>query len=209
MQSGGSAEAEGRMILTKRGCSTWQQGWLGSGFPLGLFSFRRDLLIRIEMGVLPRVKVPGGLRLSGYLLDGPPSGGVGNLSGVGEWRGLREWRGGDSVRRIAWTASLKSEAAGGALLVQRDRPPGSKSEGCLIVFHSFGGDGSLIRPDRFEKALELISGTAGLLHGWGMRVRWMADFEGWEIREIRDKKESRAAKGEPDACKESGVDRSA
>lgn len=185
LEGGGFAAAESRISLTKRGCVAVQKGWMKSGFPLGLFAFERDLRVAAEVGVLPRAKVPGELRLSGYLLDGPPLGGSGVFGGIGEWRGLREWRGGDPVRRIAWAASLRSEAAGGGMLVREDEPPGSQAEGCLLVFHSFGGDGNLIRPDRFEKALELFSGTVGLLQGWGMRVRWVADFEGWEGGEIR------------------------
>ena len=189
LESGGMTEVESRMILPSRGLTFVQKGWLGSVFPLGLFAFRKELEIRGEVGVLPRSRVPKELRPSGHLLDGPSLGGAGVFSGIGEWKGLREWRGGDPVRRIAWTASLKSEAAGGGLLVREDEPPGSRAEGCMLIFHSFGGDGSLIRPDRFEKALELVSGTAGLLQSWSMRIRWTADFEGWEIREIRSRRD--------------------
>ncbi|MBG7608750.1 MAG: DUF58 domain-containing protein [Verrucomicrobia bacterium] len=189
LEGGGAAVAESRLVLTKRGCGDEQKGWMKSGFPLGLFAFETSVQVGAEVGVLARVKVPGELRLSGYLLDGPPLGGSGVFGGIGEWRGLREWRGGDAVRRIAWTASLKSEAAGGGLLVREDEPPGSQAEGCLLVFHSFGGDGNLIRPDRFEKALELMSGTAGVLQGWGMPVRWVADFDGWEGGEIRTRRQ--------------------
>ena len=185
LEGGGSAVAESRVVLTKRGCQQAHKGWMRSGFPLGLFAFEKKILVESETGVLARVKVPGELRLSGYLLDGPPLGGSGCFGGIGEWRGLREWRGGDPVRRIAWAASLRSEAAGGGMLVREDEPPGSQAEGCLLLFHSYGGDKNLIRPDRFEKALELASGTAGLLQGWGMPVRWLADFEGWEETKIR------------------------
>ena len=189
LEGGGAAVAESRVVLTKRGCEDLQKGWMKSGFPLGLYSFEKHVPIGAEVGVLARVKIPGELRLSGYLLDGPPLGGSGAFGGMGEWRGLREWRGGDPVRRIAWSASLRSEAAGGGLLVREDEPPGSQAEGCVLVFHSFGGDGNLIRPDRFEKALELMSGTAGVLQGWGMPVRWVADFEGWEGGEIRTRRQ--------------------
>ncbi len=189
LEGGAEAVSESRTMLTKRGCGDTQKGWMKSGFPLGLFAFERTVMVGAEVGVLARVKVPGELRLSGYLLDGPPLGGSGSFGGIGEWRGLREWRGGDPVRRIAWAASLKNEAAGGGMLVREDEPPGSQAEGCLLVFHSFGGDGNLIRPDRFEKALELMSGTAGVLQGWGMPMRWMADFEGWEGGEIRTQRQ--------------------
>lgn len=185
LEGGGAVVAESRVVLTQRGCRVEQTGWIKSGFPLGLFTFEMSVAVKAEVGVLARVKVPGELRLSGSLLDGPPLGSSGVFGGIGEWCGLREWRGGDPVRRIAWTASLKSEAAGGGLLVREDEPPGSQAEGCLLVFHSFGGDGNLIRPDRFEKALELVSGTVGVLQSWGVPVRWVADFEEWEEGWIR------------------------
>ncbi len=189
LEGGGFATAESRVVLTKRGCGTEQGGWMRSGFPLGFFAFERRLVVGAEVGVLARARIPEELRLSGYLLDGPPLGGSGCFGGMGEWRGLREWRGGDPVRRIAWAASLRAEAAGRGMLVMEDDPPGSRAESCLLVFHSFGGDGKLIRPDRFEKALELMSGAAGALLGWGMPVRWIADFEGWEGGEIRTRRQ--------------------
>lgn len=108
---------------------------------------------------------------------------------LGEWKGLREWRGGDAVKRIAWAASARSEAAGRGVLVREDEPPGSHAEGFLLIFHSFGGDGELIRPDRFEKALMLFNGTLGALQGLGMPVRWVADFDGWKEHELRTKQQ--------------------
>ncbi len=189
LERGGDAEIEGRVSLRKRGCADVQKGWIRSGFPLGLFSFGRDLAVFAEVGVLARARVPEELRVSGFLLDGFPLGGSRHFGGIGEWKGLRAWRGGDAVRKIAWTASLKSEAAGGGLLVREDEPPGSQAEGCLVVFHSYGGDGSLIRPDRFEKALELMSGAMGILQGWGIPLRWVADFNGWEETEVRSRRQ--------------------
>jgi len=179
--AGGSvAEVEVRPVLRTRGLRSAQQGWVRSGFPLGLMLFSRKLTVEAEIGVLPKPIVPRSLALRGYLLDGAPLGGSKHFGGIGEWKGLRERRGGDGLRRIAWAASLRSEAAGGAILVREDEPPGSQAEGCLVVFHSYGGDGDLIRPDRYEKALSLFCGAMGSLVGGGMPVRWIADFNGWE-----------------------------
>jgi uncharacterized protein (DUF58 family) len=177
---GGAAEVEGRPVLRTRGLRSEQRGWVRSGFPLGLMSFSKKLTVAAEIGVLPKPVVPRALALQGYLLDGAPLGGSKHFGGIGEWKGLRERRGGDGLRRIAWAASLRSEAAGGAILVREDEPPGSQAEGCLVVFHSYGGAGDLIRPDRFEKALSLFCGALGHLLGCGMPVRWIADFNGWE-----------------------------
>jgi uncharacterized protein (DUF58 family) len=188
--AGGSvAELEGRLVLRTRGLRSVQRGWVRSGFPLGLMSFSKKLPVEAEIGALPKPIVPRALALRGYLLDGAPLGGSKHFGGIGEWKGLRERRGGDGLRRIAWAASLRSEAAGGAILVREDEPPGSQAEGCLVVFHSYGGDGDLIRPDRFEKALSLLCGALGNLVGWGMPVRWIADFNGWEEGAVKTRRQ--------------------
>jgi len=186
---GGSVSLVRRVSLKNRGLFCAQIGWVRSSFPLGLMSFHRSLKIEAETGVLPLIKVPEEIRFSGFLQDGPPLGGSGQLGGVGEWKGLVEWRGGDSVKKIAWSASLKSEMSGGGLLVRQHEPPGSQAEACVVVFHSYGGDGNLIRPDRFEKSLSLLSGVLGCLQGWGMPVRLFADFRNWEPLEIKNKRQ--------------------
>lgn len=182
-------EVEGRPVLRTRGLRSEQQGWVRSGFPLGLMSFSKSLPVNAEIGVLPKPNVPRALTLRGYLLDGSSLAGSKYYGGIGEWRGLRERRGGDGLRRIAWAASLRSEAAGGAILVREDEPPGSQAEGCLVVFHSYGGAGGLIRPDRFEKALSLLCGALGCLVGFGMPVRWIADFNGWEEGVVKTRRQ--------------------
>jgi uncharacterized protein (DUF58 family) len=185
-----------RVVLRKRGLALAHKGRLDSTFPLGLMRFTRELEIGAEVGVLPHPVTPRELYLSGYLLDGAPFGGSKHFGGNGEWKGLRETRGGDGLRRIAWAASLRSEAAGGAMLVREDEPPGSQAEGCMVVFHSYGGDGNLIRPDRFEKSLGLLYGTLQVLAGWGMPVRWAADFDGWHQKEVRTRRQLAAAREE-------------
>lgn len=189
LEGSGSADISDRVVLSTRGLELSQKAWVASGFPLGLLRFRKESAVPVEIGVFPAVKVPKEMSLSGFLLDGLPLGGAKFFGGIGEWKGLREWRGGDSVRRIAWTATMRSEAAGGQMLVREDEQPGSQAESCLVVFHSYGGDGSLIRPDRFERALALMSGTLGTLQGWGMPVRWVADFNGWEETEVQSRRQ--------------------
>lgn len=188
------AEVSERIVLQKRSLALSHAGRLRSAFPLGLMVFTREVETRAEIGVLPRPVVPRELRLSGYLMDGTPMGGASRFGGIGEWRGLRERRGGDGMRRIAWAASVRSEAAGGALLVREDEPPGFQAESCLVVFHSHGGDGNLIRPDRFENALSLLYGSLISLHGCGMPVRWIADFNEWEEGEVRTAQQLAAAR---------------
>lgn len=190
----GSAGIEERPVLRKRGLAMSHKGRLRSAFPLGLMSFARELPVAAEIGVLPNPVIPRELYLSGHLLDGSPYGASRHFGGGGEWKGLRERRGGDGLRRIAWAASLRSEAAGGTMLVREDEPPGSQAEGCMVVFHSYGGDGNLIRPDRFEKAISLMYGSLAVLVGWGMPVRWVADFDGWRENEVRTRRQLAAAR---------------
>ncbi|MFK7850161.1 MAG: DUF58 domain-containing protein [Akkermansiaceae bacterium] len=187
LESGGSATISKRVSLKKRNLQIEQRGWVRSIFPLGLMRFERLVSVEGETGVLPRTKVPEELQFSGFLNDGPPMGSSKQFGGIGEWKGLTEWRGGDSMKKIAWAASLKSEMSGGGLLVRRYEPPGSQVESCVVVFHSLGGEGNLIRPDRFEKSLSLLSGVASYLCGWGVPIELIADFRSWERLEIRNK----------------------
>lgn len=191
---GGVAETERVVVLKKRGFSEAQRAWVKSAFPLGLFDYCRVVEVGVEIGVFPEAVVPRELALSGFLLDGSPLGGSKVAGAIGEWKGLREWRGGDAVKRIAWAASARSKAAGRAVLVREDEPPGSHAEGFLVIFHSYGGDGELIRPDRFEKGLMLLNGTLGVLQGLGMPVRWVADFDGWKEHELRSKRQLAVAR---------------
>ncbi len=196
LAGGEAARIATRPSLTGRGLGLVQKGWVKSGFPLGLMAFERGVDVEKEIGVLARDRVPRELSLIGQLMEGVPRGGARLAGESGEWKGLREWRGGDRVRRIAWGPSLRAEAGGGAVLVREDEPPGTHAESCLVVFHSHGNDGKLIRPDRFETAVSLLSGTLGMLCGWAMPTRWVADFNGWEERELRTRRQLGLAREE-------------
>jgi hypothetical protein len=66
------------------------------------------------------------------------------------------------------------------MMVCESEPPGFRPVKCAVLFHSFGADGGLIRPDRFEKALSLAAGTLRHLHSQGIPARWIADFNDWK-----------------------------
>ena len=68
------------------------------------------------------------------------------------------------------------------MVVRESDPPGIRPLRAVLVFHSYGTDGGLIRPDRFEKALSLAAGTLRQLHAMGMPVRFIADFDDWTPR---------------------------
>ena len=174
--------------LKHRGIKQKQVGWIRSSFPLGLMVFKNEMQLPVEIGVVPFGRVPKELSYSGFLLEGMPLGGSKQFGGVGDWKGLREWRSGDAVQRIAWAASMRSQASGGGLLVRQEEPPGSNAEMCAVVFHSFGTDRNLIRPDRFERALSLLCGVVGSLIGNGIPVRVLADFWEWEPQEVNSKR---------------------
>lgn len=174
-----AADLELRVAVPVRAHATAHPVRLGSDFPFGLFETRRGLVADHELLVFPRPLNPRGLRALGVLMDAAPHDGASAGEAAGEPRGLRPWRPGDPMRRIDWPSSVRSWSHGTGLVVREADPPGFHPRRCLVLFHSFGADGSLIRPDRFEQALSLAAGTIRHLHGLGIPVRLMADFDGW------------------------------
>ena len=157
---------------------------LESDFPLGLFAHRREVELDHAMVVLPRPRLPRGLLAAGTRLDGNPSAGATPGSLGGELRGLRAWRAGDSPRRIAWPATMRAIARGAAPIVCENAPPGFLPQHCVILMHSFASGGELIRPERFERMLEVASGWIEHLHRHGIHATLAADFDGWVARDV-------------------------
>ncbi len=153
---------------------------LSSDFPFGFFEAERIVTVPHRLCVTPAPRVPRGLGFAGGRMDAAHALAAAAGEAAGEIRGLRGWRAGDSPRRILWPASLRAMARGAGLVVRECDPPGFRPERCAVVFHSYGTDGGLIRPDRFEKALSLAAGTLRQLHAQGMAARWIADFEDWK-----------------------------
>jgi uncharacterized protein (DUF58 family) len=151
-----------------------------SDFPFGLFEAVTVLEVRHRLWVLPRPIVPRGLWFRGAVLDASDSLGSAIGESPGEPRGLRPWRHGDSPRRLIWSATLRSLARGGSLVVRESDPPGFRPLRCAVVFHSFGTDGGLIRPDCFERAISLTAGTLCHLQAQGISARLIADFDDWK-----------------------------
>jgi uncharacterized protein (DUF58 family) len=175
-----AADLELRLTVPDRGNMTLHRVRVASQFPLGLFLQTARWQVTKPLLVFPRPLVPRELSAPGVLADASPMAGTSVGEAAGEPRGLRPWRGGDSPRRIAWPATIRSHARGAGLLVREADPPGFQPLRCVVLFHSFATDGSLIRPDRFERALSLACGTLRHLHGAGLPVRLIGDFDGWK-----------------------------
>ncbi|MBN8460744.1 MAG: DUF58 domain-containing protein [Verrucomicrobia bacterium] len=174
-----AADIDLRIAVPTRAHASAHVVRVGSSFPMGLFEMRRTLVADHELLVFPRPIQPRGLRAMGVLMDAAPQDGASAGEAAGEPRGLRPWRPGDSMRRIDWPSSVRAWSHGSGLVVRETDPPGFHPRRCMVLFHSFGFDGSLIRPERFEHALSLASGTIRHLHGLGIPVRLIADFDGW------------------------------
>jgi uncharacterized protein (DUF58 family) len=178
--AGSAADLRWRTALPERAAVESQRLRLVSEFPFGFFEAARMLELPCPLLVLPRAIVPRGLRFSGALMDAPQSSGATAGEAPGEPRGLREWRPGDSARRILWPATLRSLARGAGMVVRETDPPGFCPRRCVVLFHSFGANGGLIRPDRFERAISLTAGTLRQLRATGMPARLIADFDHWQ-----------------------------
>ncbi|BCX48920.1 hypothetical protein HAHE_28280 [Haloferula helveola] len=182
--AGSDAAGEVRAVIPDRGAGDSVEARITSIFPCGLFRFERRLRIPHGMLILPRPVVPP------ELLEGAGSRNAGDRrrpgyrETMGELRGLRDYRPGDPAKLIAWPSSLRSTAQGGGVLVREMDPPGFQPERVVLIFHSYGADGALIRPDRFERAVSLAWGSVRHLQSKRVPVVWIADFEEWVPREI-------------------------
>lgn len=152
---------------------------LTSVFPLGLFSFQSEATLPHEMLVLPRARTPRESLGDGVMLDASPLAGATFGNAGGDIRGLRTWRSGDHARQIAWPATMRAIAQGAAPIVRETDPPGFLPQRCVVIIHSFARGGTLIRPERFERAIELAAGWIERMRALGIRTRLVADFDAW------------------------------
>lgn len=178
--AGSGSDMELRVTIPERAVADSHIVRLRSEFPLGLFQTQRNFEISHPLMVFPRPVTPRGLRAAGVLMDAAPLEGASAGDAAGEPRGLRPWRPGDSPRKIHWPASIRAYAAGMPPLVREADPPGFHPRSCVVLFHSFGTDGSLIRPDRFERAISLTAGALRHLHSHGVPATLVADFDEWK-----------------------------
>lgn len=173
-----------RPVIRERGYAKVIQVRLSSSFPLGWFGFQRAVEVPHELTILPRIIVPQGV-LAGI---GAQRAGARNRPGggdfMGDLRGIRDYRAGDRAQNIMWSSSLRSLAQGGPMRVVELDPPGLQPKRVSVLFHSYGAQGALIRPDHFERAISMAWGIVCHLHSRQIPVFWVADFEEWIPREI-------------------------
>tara|TARA_B100001109_G_scaffold235148_1_gene214685 strand:+ start:2882 stop:3997 length:1116 start_codon:yes stop_codon:yes gene_type:complete len=153
---------------------------LQTTMPLGLFSLKASGVVSHEILVFPRPLIPRELSTQGSLHDASLLPGVTSGQAPGEPRGIRPWQAGDPAKHIHWPASARSFTRCRGLRVRENDPPGFYPRHCVVLFHSFGMSGQLIRADRFEWALSLACGTLRHLREHGIPTTFLADFNQWE-----------------------------
>lgn len=189
LAAGSEADYDSRATANTRAEGREIRVSLTSTHPFGLFRFHREITLPHAMLVLPRTRTPRDSPSDGVMFDGTPHTGATTGSEGGDLRGLREWRAGDSPRQIAWPATIRAVARGASLVVRESDPPGFLPQCCLVVLHSFASRRTLVRPERFERALEIASGWIERLHTMGIRTRVIADFDGWTARSTATRSE--------------------
>ncbi|MGB0774229.1 MAG: DUF58 domain-containing protein [Akkermansiaceae bacterium] len=168
------------LTLPSRGFSHQHPLCLSSDFPLGLFRPQKVTTLTHPVTVAPRQIVPMELNEDGSSHDADPQHGASTGHSSGEPRGVRPWQPGDPARRIHWPASARSLAHGHGLRVREYDPPGFHPDFCQLVFHSFATGGEMLREDRFERAISLLSGAVTELYSRGIPTQITADFLDWQ-----------------------------
>ena len=177
--AGSSSEVHLRGTIPGRSALSEHEYCLKTTMPLGLFSLKASGLVSHEILVFPRPLIPQELSTQGSLHDASLLPGITPGQAPGELRGVRPWHAGDPAKHIHWPASARSFSRCRGLRVRENDPPGFYPRHCVVLFHSFGMSGELIRADRFEWALSLACGTLRHLREHGIPTTFVADFNEW------------------------------
>lgn len=189
VMAGDASSGELRLMAEGRGDSKVMRYSIRSTFPWGLLGIETSGTVPLALTVLPRPVVPMELLRGGSDQERDGFFDPQRRESVGIPRGLREFRAGDRPRDVAWSASVRAVARGTGLVVREWDPPGLRPHQVTVLFHSYGADGELIRPDRFERAISLAWGALGHLQAGGVEIQWMADFDAWVPVSIESKRE--------------------
>ena len=178
--AGSASEVHLRGAIPGRSAHSEHEYSLKTTMPLGLFSLKASGRVSHEILVFPRPLSPRELSTQGSLHDASLLPGITPGHAPGELRGVRPWQAGDPAKHIHWPASARSFTRCRGLRVRENDPPGFYPRHCVVLFHSFGMSGQLIRADRFEWALSLACGTLRYLREHGIPTTFLADFNDWE-----------------------------
>ncbi|MDA7881681.1 DUF58 domain-containing protein [Akkermansiaceae bacterium] len=178
--AGSSASSKLRGSIPNRGAVSLHPCLLSSSFPLGIFTYRKRIVVSQEILVFPKALVPKEFFASGEFDDAWHGEGFQTGDAPGEPRGIRPFRPGDPAKRLHWPATIRSLARGRAPRVREFDPPGIRPRKATVIFHSFGTDGTLIRTDLFERGLSLLCGTLRHLRSMGVPANFTSDFLAWK-----------------------------
>ncbi|MBT8043416.1 MAG: DUF58 domain-containing protein [Verrucomicrobiae bacterium] len=153
---------------------------LSSLFPLGIFLSKQQLNTRKGLTIKPRPIIPMEFSSYGSLHDTLPHNGLTSGQSFGEPHGIRPWQAGDSARHIHWPASARSMTRGHGLRIREYDPPGFHPDQCHLIFHSYASGREMLREDRFERALSLLTGSLLELQQRGIPCIITCDFFDWE-----------------------------
>lgn len=185
--AGSHAVVKVRGSIPKRGAERTHPFTLRSTFPLGLVQATASGAASHEILVYPRPLTPREFFTQGALHDASVVPGTQAGNAPGEPRGIRPWQPGDPAKHIHWPASARSLSRHRGLRIRENDPPGFHPQRCVVVFHSYGSAGELIRGDRFERALSLVCGTLHHLRTNGVPATLLADFLAWEPRPVHSR----------------------
>ncbi|MEM7698786.1 MAG: DUF58 domain-containing protein, partial [Verrucomicrobiota bacterium] len=146
----------------RRGRLGKQSARVESSWPFGLFVSEAPVELE-DSGItriLPAPLLPHALARSidQHLAEAQVDA-VGLPEPAAEFRSLREYRAGDSPRRIHWPTSLRERS----LLVRETDPPERIPPRFAVIWHVWTPPGELVRPDGFEKILQLLAGLLNFL----------------------------------------------
>lgn len=175
-----NSEVKLRGSIPTRGAVSRHGFELQSSFPLGLLKHQRRTMIRKEMLVFPKALLPKEFFANGEFDNSWHGEGLQSGDSSGEPRGLRPFQPGDPAKNIHWPATMRALARGRMPRVRETDPPGLRPRRAIVLFHSYGTDGTLIRTDHFERALSLLCGTLQHLRRIGVPATLEADFLSWK-----------------------------
>ena len=163
--------------VPRRGVFGGSRVLMRSHFPLGLFANAIHGHLAESMLVMPRPLVPRAMHDTTLTMETETMRTEQRRTpAAGELHGLRAYRPGDPIKWIHWPASTR----GMGLVVREYDQPRLQARLALVVFHSSGSGRTLLRPENFEMALRLLTGTVQRLQRDGIPVELRADFFDWQ-----------------------------